>query len=249
MDSSPCLGGAIGAPLEGRAARARGIAMAIASGIRSDEQIQKDVLAELKWDARVQPNEIGVAVKEGIVTLTGWVDSYIKRWAAEESAQRVRGVKAVVNEIEVRLPTSAERTDEDLAKAAVEALELDALVPAEKVQVTVSKGWVTLRGEVEWQYQKEDADRVIRRLTGVRGVTNLITVKPRVTSTELKEKIQSALLRSAQTDAQRITVEVQGTKVILKGTVRSWAEREEAERAAWVAPGVTAVDNRITVSY
>ncbi|HXN41150.1 MAG TPA: BON domain-containing protein [Myxococcaceae bacterium] len=223
--------------------------MAIASGIRSDEQIQKDVLAELKWDARVQPNEIGVAVKEGIVTLTGWVDSYIKRWAAEESAQRVRGVKAVVNEIEVRLPTSAERTDEDLAKAAVEALELDALVPAEKVQVTVSKGWVTLRGEVEWQYQKEDADRVIRRLTGVRGVTNLITVKPRVTSTELKEKIQSALLRSAQTDAQRITVEVQGTKVILKGTVRSWAEREEAERAAWLAPGVTAVDNRITVSY
>jgi osmotically-inducible protein OsmY len=223
--------------------------MAIASGIRSDELIQKDVLAELKWDARVQPNEIGVAVKEGIVTLTGWVDSYIKRWAAEESAQRVRGVKAVVNEIEVRLPTSAERTDEDLAKAAVEALELDALVPAEKVQVTVSKGWVTLRGEVEWQYQKEDAERVVRRLTGVRGVTNLITVKPRVTSTELKEKIQSAFLRSAQTDAQRITVEVQGTKVILKGTVRSWAEREEAERAAWLAPGVTAVDNRITVSY
>jgi osmotically-inducible protein OsmY len=223
--------------------------MAIASGIRSDEQIQKDVLAELKWDARVQPNEIGVAVKEAIVTLTGWVDSYIKRWAAEESAQRVRGVKAVVNEIEVRLPTSAERTDEDLAKAAVEALELDALVPAEKVQVTVSKGWVTLRGEVEWQYQKEDAERVVRRLTGVRGVTNLITVKPRVTSTELKEKIQSAFLRSAQTDAQRITVEVQGTKVILKGTVRSWAEREEAERAAWLAPGVTAVDNRIAVSY
>jgi osmotically-inducible protein OsmY len=223
--------------------------MAIASGIRTDEQIQKDVLAELKWDARVQPNEIGVAVKDGIVTLTGWVDSYIKRWAAEESAQRVRGVKAIVNEIAVRLPSSAERTDEDLAKAAVEALELDALVPAEKVQVTVSKGWVTLRGEVEWQYQKEDAERVLRRLTGVRGVTNLITVKPRVTPTELKEKIESALLRSAQTDAQRISVEVQGTKVILKGTVRSWAEREEAERAAWLAPGVTAVDNRINVSY
>jgi osmotically-inducible protein OsmY len=223
--------------------------MAIASGIRSDEQIQKDVLAELKWDARVQPNEIGVAVKEGVVTLTGWVDSYIKRWAAEESAQRVRGVRAVVNEIEVRLPSSSERTDEDIAKGALEALEWDALVPAEKIQVTVSKGWVTLRGEVEWQYQKEDAERVVRRLTGVRGVTNLITVKPRVTSTELKEKIQSALLRSAQTDAQRITVEVQGTKVILKGTVRSWAEREEAERAAWLAPGVTAVDNRITVSY
>jgi osmotically-inducible protein OsmY len=223
--------------------------MAIASGIRSDEQIQKDVLAELKWDARVQPNEIGVAVKEGVVTLTGWVDSYIKRWAAEESAQRVRGVRAVVNEIEVRLPSSSERTDEDIAKGALEALEWDALVPAEKIQVTVSKGWVTLRGEVEWQYQKEDAERVVRRLTGVKGVTNLITVKPRVTATELKEKIQTALLRSAQTDAQRISVEVQGSKVILKGTVRSWAEREEAERSAWLAPGVTSVENRITVSY
>jgi osmotically-inducible protein OsmY len=223
--------------------------MAIASGIRPDEQIQKDVLAELKWDARVQPNEIGVAVKEGVVTLTGWVDSYIKRWAAEESAQRVRGVRAVVNEIEVRLPNSSERTDEDIAKGALEALEWDALVPAEKIQVTVSKGWVTLRGEVEWQYQKEDAERVVRRLTGVKGVTNLITVKPRVTATELKEKIQTALLRSAQTDAQRISVEVQGSKVILKGTVRSWAEREEAERSAWLAPGVASVENRITVSY
>jgi osmotically-inducible protein OsmY len=223
--------------------------MAIARGIRPDEQIQKDVLAELKWDARVQPNEIGVAVKEGVVTLTGWVDSYIKRWAAEESAQRVRGVRAVVNEIEVRLPNSSERTDEDIAKGALEALEWDALVPAEKIQVTVSKGWVTLRGEVEWQYQKEDAERVVRRLTGVKGVTNLITVKPRVTATELKEKIQTALLRSAQTDAQRISVEVQGSKVILKGTVRSWAEREEAERSAWLAPGVASVENRITVSY
>src|SRR5882757_7859518 len=161
----------------------------------TDAQIQRDVLLELKWDSRVQPNEVGVVVKDGVVTLTGWVDSYIKKWSAEEAAHRVRGVKAVANDIEVRLPISSQRTDPDIAEAAVRALEWDALVPLDKVKVTVSKGWVTLEGEVEWQYQKEDAERVIRRLTGVRGVTNLITVTPRVTPSELKKKTDNALVR------------------------------------------------------
>ena len=219
--------------------------MATATLIHTDEEIQKDVLAELKWDAQVQPNEIGVSVKDGVVTLTGWVDSYLKKWAAEDAAHRVGGVKAVANDIEVKL--FSERTDADIAEAAVQALQWDASVPADKIQVTVSKGWVTLKGEVNWNFEKQDAERVVRRLTGVKGVSNLITVKPSTTPSELKKRIEDALVRNAKVDANKITVEVQGSKAVLKGAVRAWVEKEEAERVAWLAPGVTSVENRITL--
>src|SRR3979411_2328041 len=171
------------------------MAISTAAITRTDEQIQRDVLAELKWDGRVQPNEIGVVVKDGIVTLTGWVDSFTKKWAAEEAAVRVRGVKAVANDIEVRLPTSAERTDADIAAAALHALQWDAFIPTDKIKVTVSNGWVTLDGEVEWLFERDDAERVVRRLTGVRGVTNLIKVKSRPMPSELKKKIEDAVVR------------------------------------------------------
>ena len=154
----------------------------------TDEQIQREVLAELAWEPRIRPNEIGVVVKDGVVTLTGWVDSYTKRWAAEEAAHRVRGVKAVANEIEVRLPGAAERTDADIAAAAVRRSSSDVFVPADKIDVTVSKGFVTLRGTVDWQFQKEDAETAVRRLPGVKGVTNVITVKPRDDAVGPQEK-------------------------------------------------------------
>jgi osmotically-inducible protein OsmY len=220
----------------------------MAISIRTDEEIQADVLEELKWDTRVRPNEIGVAVKDGIVTLTGWVDSYLKKMAAEEAAHRVRGVKAVANDIEVRLPGSAERTDADLAKAVLNALRWEAAIPAGKLDVTVSQGWVTLKGEVEYAFQKRDAERVVQRLCGVKGVTNLITLKPPVSPTDLKQQIERALIRNAETDARNITVEVQGSKVILRGTVRSYAEKQAAEDTAWAAPGVSEVENYIMIS-
>jgi len=219
--------------------------MPTATMTRTDREIQTDVLSELRWDHSIQANEIGVAVKDGVVTLTGTVDTYLKKWKAEEAAHRVHGVVAVANDINVR--TIGDRTDTDIAAAAVHALKWNSSVPADKIQVTVDKGWVTLKGDVEWQYQKLEAERAVRGLWGVKGVSNLIIVKPAASPSDLKKKIEDALIRTAQVDASNITVEVQGSKAILKGRVRSWSERQEAERQAWLAPGIISVDNQITL--
>jgi osmotically-inducible protein OsmY len=221
--------------------------MTSATTTLTDEQIQREVLAELKWDSRLQPNEIGVAVTDGVVTLTGTVDSFIKKWAAESATQRVRGVQAVANDIKVRLADDDQRNDSDIASAAARALEWDTLVPTGAVKITVSNGWVTLRGTVEWEYQRRAAERAVRRLPGVVGISNLVTVRPRSTPSDLKRKIKDALTRSAATDAESIEITIDGDRVILDGTVRSWTEKHEAERVAWSAPGVTEVQNRIVV--
>jgi osmotically-inducible protein OsmY len=213
----------------------------------TDKDIQQAVLRELEWEPQVKATEIGVAVKDGIVTLAGSVDSYTKRYDAERAALRVAGVKAVVNDLEVHLPSRSERTDEDIARAAVRALESHISVPRERIKVTVHDSRITLEGDVEWQYQRQAAEAAVRNLPGVKGVINWITIKPRVSPTDIRSEIEAALRRSAELDAERIAVETDGSKVILRGTVRSWAERAEAERAAWRAPGVTQVENHIIV--
>jgi osmotically-inducible protein OsmY len=225
--------------------------MAVTSTHPNDEDVQREVLTELRFDPEVGRSEIGVIVDGQVATLIGWVDSLPKKWAAERAALRVRGVKAVANEIEVRLPVGDERTDADIAAAAARALAWDTRIPEDAVRVSVSNGWVTLRGEVDWHYQRREAQRVIRNLTGVKGITNLISVRTNGTPMPdyVKDRIVSALLRSAELDARKITVTADGGKVTLAGTVHSWMEAEEAERVAWSAPGVTEVDNRIVVRH
>ena len=215
--------------------------------LRTDNDIQEDLVAELKWEQGTHDEDIAVSVRDGVVTLAGTVDSYADKWKAERVATRIEGVKAIANNIEVRLPSSSERSDSDIAHAAAEALKWNIWVPEDRVKVKVSNGWLTLEGEVDWYYQKEEADRALRKRVGIKGISNLIAVKKRPLPHDVKEQIKRALARSAEFDADRISVEVSGDKVILSGTVRSYVEKRDAERAARNAPGVTQVENRITV--
>jgi osmotically-inducible protein OsmY len=215
--------------------------------MRTDSELRTDVIAELNWDASIRDEDIATAVKEGVVTLAGIVDTYAQRYAAERAVERVHGVKAIVNDLTVKLPGAMARSDADIAHAAVNALRWHTQVPEERVQVKVANGWLTLEGEVDQYYQKEAAEHAVQYLTGVKGVSNVITLRAMPTPADIKQRIRSSLKRQAELDAEQVTVETSGSRVTLRGTVRSVAEQRDAERAVWNAPGVTRVDNDIKV--
>jgi osmotically-inducible protein OsmY len=217
--------------------------------MRTDTELQHAVMEELAWETSIDAAEIGVSAESGIVTLNGIVKSLPQKWAAEKAAQRVSGVKAVTDGIVVKLPTDSELSDTEIARAAVNALDWNASVPRGRVKVVVTHGWVTLEGSVQFHYEKVAADYAVRRLTGVRGITNLISMKPpQISPKDIKHRIEQAFERAADLDAQTISVEAKDGKIVLRGSVKSWPERERAELAAWAAPGVSHVENEIMVN-
>jgi osmotically-inducible protein OsmY len=217
--------------------------------MKTDAQLQQDVIAELKWEPSVNAAQIGVEVKDGVVTLAGHVSSYAEKYDAERAAQRVAGVKALAIEMDVTLPGSSKRNDADIARSAENSIEWLTYLPIDSVKVKVEGGWITLSGGVDWDYQREAAFSAVRYLMGATGVSNQIVVKPKVSLSAVKSDIEAALKRRAKSDAQSISVKVQGADVTLSGTVHSWSERDLASNAAWGAPGVRKVVNNMTVAY
>ncbi|OAK64605.1 OsmY domain-containing protein [Variovorax paradoxus] len=215
--------------------------------MKTDTQLRDDVQAELSWDPAFKASDIGVIVKDGVVTLTGHLSSHAEKYAAERAVQRVHGVKAVAVEMTVKLPFGNERTDADIAMAAERALEWNVLVPDGKIRPVVEKGWLTLQGEVEWGYQRSAAEGAVRDLMGVTGVSNLVKVTPKLSPADVEKKIHDALSRQADREARRLSVSVDGSQVTLRGVVHSWAERDAVQGAAWATPGVSVVVNDLLV--
>jgi osmotically-inducible protein OsmY len=217
--------------------------------MKTDSQLQQDVSAELQWEPSVHAARIGVEVKDGVVTLAGQVDSYAEKWSAERAAQRVAGVKAMTTELKVHLTSLSQRTDGDIAQAVENVLEWTSSLPAGAIQVMVERGWVTLSGDVDWQYQRQAATDSVRFLMGVTGVSDQINIKPSLTATAVKSDIEAALKRTSMADAKTISVAVQGGDVTLSGTLHSWDERNTATHAAWGMPGVRNVVDKMTLAY
>lgn len=215
--------------------------------MKTDLQIQKDVMDQLEWEPFLNASEIGVAVKNGIVTLSGQVDSFAKKLAAENAAKKISGVKAIAEDIQIGVSPSYKKTDAEIAEAVVNALKWHTAVQEEKIKIKVENGVVRLEGEVEWEYQRSNAKAAVVNLAGVNGVINLIVVKPKVASSDVQKRINAAFHRSATIDASKIEAEVSGSKVTLHGTVRSYSEKEDAENAAWNAPGVLTVKNDLQI--
>ncbi|RPH61757.1 MAG: BON domain-containing protein [Acidobacteria bacterium] len=215
--------------------------------MKTDSDIKRDVEAELRWSPEIDETDIAVKVNGGVVALSGFARSYYDKYQAEATVKRVAGVAGVANDVEVRLPQGGETSDPETAREAVTAIKLALPVSHESIKVLVHKGRVTLEGTVEWQYLKEAAETAVRRLRGLTGVSNLITIRPRVSTTDIQHKIEDAFRRNAEVDAKHISIEARGSEVTLRGNVRSWGEREQAQRTAWSAPGVTQVKNQITV--
>jgi len=216
--------------------------------MKTNAQLQRDVMDELQFEPSVNAANIGVTAKDGIVTLVGKVSNYAEKYAASEAAERVTGVKAVTDETKVDLPLAHQRDDQDIAQAVLNALKWHVWVPQDAIKVKVEQGWVTLEGTVDFKFQQTAARNAVQDLTGVMGVSNLISLKSVVAPSDLKVRIENALTRAAELDGERIKVEVDGNKVILRGKVSSWAERDEAERAAWSAPGVWDVDDKLEIA-